>query len=119
MSLRARQLARDRAARACARSHAEAMVAWSQFKDDTGRAATPARIVGAGLIAGLVSGLAAPTGNYAAPLGEKLFRVLLDSAFGNLGAAFAAGLAATGDSPAAESAAKSNDLGVVRSQDAG
>ena len=97
MSLREKQTALVRAARTCAQRRDEATAAWDKFKDDTERAATPARIVGAGLVAGFVSGLAAPSGNYAAPLGEKLFRTLLDSAFANVGAAFAVGIAAAGE----------------------
>lgn len=97
MSLRNRQQDLARAERVCAQRRAQARDAWRAFKDDSARAATPARIVGAGLIAGFVGGLAAPTGAIAAPLGEKLFRSLLDSAFANVGAAFAAGLAAAGE----------------------
>jgi hypothetical protein len=97
MSLHDRQLALARAARECTRRRDEATAAWSKFRTDTERAATPGRIVGAGLVAGFVSGLAAPSGRYAAPLGEKLFRTLLDSAFANVGAAFAAGIAAAGE----------------------
>ncbi len=99
MSLRYRQLTLARATRECAQRRAQVLDAWQQFKDDTERAATPARIVGAGLVAGFVSGLVAPSGNFAAPLGEKLFRTLLDSAFANVGAAFAAGIAAAGETP--------------------
>jgi hypothetical protein len=87
MSLRDRRLALAHAARECAQRREEATAAWTRFKYDTERAATPGRIVGAGLVAGFVSGVAAPSGSYAAPLGEKLFRALLDSAFASVGAA--------------------------------
>jgi hypothetical protein len=97
MRLRARQLALARAARECTRRREDAMAAWDRFKHDTEHAATPGRIIGAGLVAGFANGLAAPKASYAAPLGEKLFRALLDSAFANVGAAFAAGLAAAGE----------------------
>ena len=105
MSLRDRQLALARAARECTQRRLDATQAWNRFKDDTERAATPGRIVGAGLVAGFVSGVAAPSGSYAAPLGEKLFRALLDSAFANVGAAFAAGIAAAGEAGDAATAA--------------
>jgi hypothetical protein len=117
MSLRDRQLALARATRECAQRRAQAHDAWQQFKDDTERAATPARIVGAGLVAGFVGGLAAPSGSYAAPLGEKLFRTLLDSAFANVGAAFAAGLAAAGEAQASKADAPPDAAGVSGTTD--
>jgi F0F1-type ATP synthase membrane subunit c/vacuolar-type H+-ATPase subunit K len=68
--------------------------AWRGLKQETERAATPGRVIGAGLIAGFVSGLRSPSASTSVPLGDKLFGALIDTAFAGFGAAMAAGAAA-------------------------
>lgn len=69
------------------------LAAWRGFKYEAERAATPGRVIGAGLIAGFLSGLRkSPAGN-SIPLGDKLFRAVLDSLFSGFSAAMAAGVA--------------------------
>ncbi len=63
--------------------------AWRGFKQETERAATPGRILGAGLIAGFASGVREP-GGVGSSLGGKAFGLLLNSAFASFSAAMAA-----------------------------
>jgi hypothetical protein len=70
------------------------VAAWRGLKQETERAATPGRVIGAGLIAGFLSGLRSPSASTSVPLGDKLFGMLIDSAFAGIGAAMAAGVAA-------------------------
>jgi len=55
---------------------------------------TPGRVLGAGLLGGLLAGWAAPSAKASSPgLPGRLLRLLLDGAFDNLRAAIAAGAA--------------------------
>ena len=67
--------------------------AWRGLKRDTERAATPGRVIGAGLIAGFLSGLRSPSAKNGMPFGDKLLGMLIDGAFAGFGAAMAAGSA--------------------------
>jgi hypothetical protein len=83
------------------------IAAWRGFKSEAERAATPGRVIGAGLIAGFVSGLGSPpTANIVSPLRDRVFAMLVDTAFAGFGAAIAAGAAAAEahDAPAAADA---------------
>jgi hypothetical protein len=64
--------------------------AWRGFKQQSERAATPGRIIGAGLITGFLSGLRQPGTGAGASLGGKAFGLLLNSAFASFSAAMAA-----------------------------
>jgi hypothetical protein len=94
MSIRT-SLANVRIAEADVAVHrADIVAAWRGLKQETERAATPGRVIGAGLIAGFVSGLRSPSTSNSKPLGDKLFDMLVDTAFTGIGAAIAAGVAA-------------------------
>ncbi len=72
--------------------------AWRGFKQETKRAATPGRILGAGLLAGFVSGIGEPGGS-GTSLGGKIFGLLLNSGFASFGAAMAAETVSAGAQP--------------------
>lgn len=78
----------------CALRRANVTAAWRGLKLETERAATPGRIVGAGLIAGFLSGFRKSSSRTGLPLGGKLFGLLIDGAFASFSAAMAAGAAA-------------------------
>ena len=104
MSIKAKLAIVD-AAEADSAAHRVAVTsAWDRLKQETERAATPGRVLGAGLIAGFVSGLRTPTVGSGSPLGGKLFGLLLDGAIASFSAAMAAGAAAA-DAEQQESAA--------------
>ena len=94
MSIKGKLAVVDAAEADCAAHRLAVNRAWSRLKQETERAATPGRVIGAGLIAGFVSGLRAPAAGSGSPLGGKLFGMLLDGAFAGFGSAMAAGAAA-------------------------
>ena len=67
--------------------------AWRGFKHEAERAATPGRVIGAGLIAGFLSGLHKPSASNRIPFGDKLLSAVIDSLFAGFSAAIAAGVA--------------------------
>ena len=73
----------------CALRRATVTAAWRGFKQQSEIAATPGRIVGAGLIVGFLSGLRRSTGSGFA-IGDKLFGMALQGAFAAFSAAAAA-----------------------------
>ena len=79
----------------CAIRRATVGAAWRGLKHEAERAATPGRVLGAGLIAGFISGLRKPaSAGSGSALGGKLFGMLIDGAFASFSAAMAAGAAA-------------------------
>lgn len=78
----------------CALRRATVGAAWRGLKLEAERAATPGRMLGAGLIAGFISGLRKPASGSGSALGGKLFGLLIDGAFASFSAAMAAGAAA-------------------------
>lgn len=70
------------------------IAAWRGFKHEAERAATPSRVIGAGLIAGFISGLRSSSAGRGLPIGDKLFGAVIDSLFAGFSAAMAAGVAA-------------------------
>ena len=96
MSIRSKLDVVNIAAADCALRRANVTAAWRGLKQETERAATPGRVIGAGLIAGFVSGLRKSPAAASVPLGDKLFNMLIDTAFASFGAAITAGVAAAG-----------------------
>lgn len=94
MSIKARLAIVDAAAADSAARRIAVTSAWNKLKQETERAATPGRVLGAGLIAGFVSGLRTPAAGSGSPLGGKLFGLLLDGAFASFSGAMAAGATA-------------------------
>lgn len=94
MSIKSRRALVDAAAADCAARRSVVIGAWNALKRETGRAATPGRVLGAGLIAGFISGLRTPAAASGSALGGKLFGMLLDGAFASFSGAMAAGAAA-------------------------
>jgi len=95
MSIRTKLAVVDMAEADCAVRRATIAAAWRGLKQESERAATPGRIVGAGLVAGFLSGL--PGSGAKGPglaLGDKLFGMALEGAFASISAVFAAGNAA-------------------------
>jgi len=75
----------------CALRRAAITAAWRGLKQESERAATPGRIVGAGLVAGFLSGLpgsGSKGGGFA--IGDKVFGAVLQGVVASIGAAFAA-----------------------------
>ncbi len=99
MSLKASIAAVAAASADNARQRALATTAWNKLKEETERATTPGRVLGAGLIAGFVSGLRSPRTSGGVPIGDKVFNMLVDTAFASFGAAMAAGAAAAAKAP--------------------
>jgi len=82
----------------CAVRRATITAAWRGFKQESARAATPGRVIGAGLITGFLSGLQGPSAKSpGSAIGGKLFGMLLDSALASFGGALAAGAAAAAE----------------------
>lgn len=80
----------------CALRRATVKAAWRGFKQESERAATPGRIVGAGLIAGFLSGFPRSGSKGAGfAIGDKLFGMVLQGAFASFTAALAADTAKT------------------------
>jgi hypothetical protein len=96
MNMKTKLAAVDAAQADSASRRVAVATAWTRLRLETARAATPGRILGAGLIAGFVSGLRGGSGAKTAgsQIGGKLFSVLVDGAFATFGAALAAGAAA-------------------------
>jgi hypothetical protein len=106
MSIRSKLAVVSVAEADCALRRANISAAWRGFKQESERAATPGRVVGAGLIAGFLSGLGGGGSKGAgSALGGKLFGMLLENALAGVSGALAAGAAAAGsaahDEPAA------------------
>jgi len=79
----------------CAQRRANITAAWRGLKQESERAATPGRIVGAGLAAGFLSGLpGSGTKGSGFAIGDKLFSAVLQGAITSISAAFAAETAA-------------------------
>jgi hypothetical protein len=79
----------------CALRRASIAAAWRGFKQESERAATPGRVIGAGLVVGFVSGLrGSGSGGAGSALGGKLVGMLLEGAFAGFSAELAAGAAA-------------------------
>lgn len=75
----------------CALRRATVKAAWRGFKQESERVATPGRIVGAGLVAGFLSGLPGSGSKGSGfAIGDKLFGMVLQGAFASFTAAFAA-----------------------------
>ncbi|MBS0195003.1 MAG: hypothetical protein JSR34_12270 [Proteobacteria bacterium] len=105
MSLRARREAVRAAQAECARRRAAIDVAWDHLKDETTAAASPERIVIAGVLAGFLAGFPGGGQSGGSLLGGKLIEAVVDGAFAHLGAAFSAGAAAAHDEPSATTSA--------------
>lgn len=73
----------------CALRRAAVIAAWRGFKQQSEMAATPGRIVGAGLVAGFLGGLRRSNGS-GLGIGDKLFGMALQGAFAAFSAAAAA-----------------------------
>jgi hypothetical protein len=99
MSLRTKLAVVSIAEADCAVRRAAIAASWRGFKQEAELAATPRRVVVAGLAAGFLSGLpgGGSKGGSGSLLGGKLLGMLIDSAFASVGAAIAAGAAAAGD----------------------
>ncbi|HEY2347185.1 MAG TPA: hypothetical protein VGH80_15140 [Xanthomonadaceae bacterium] len=94
----------------CAIKRADIGASWRGFKQEAGLAATPGRVIVAGLVAGFLAGLPRLGAGTGSLLGGKLVEMLMDGAFANLGAAIAAGAAmANAESPPAATAAAAGD----------
>jgi hypothetical protein len=97
MSIKAKLAVVSLAEADCAVRRATVAAAWRGLKQEGERAATPGRVVGAGLIAGFVSGLAGSgSKGPGSAIGGKLFAMLLEGGLSSFTAAMAAG-AAVGD----------------------
>ena len=95
MSIRTKLSVLGMAEADCALRRANVAAAWHGLKQESERAATPGRIVGAGLVAGFLSGLqgsGAKGPGFA--IGDKLFGMALEGAFASISAMFAAETAA-------------------------
>jgi hypothetical protein len=91
MSIRTKLSVLGMAEADCAVRRASVAAAWRGLKQESERAATPGRIVGAGLVAGFLSGLpgsGSKSSGFA--IGDKLFGMALEGAFASIGAMFAA-----------------------------
>lgn len=94
MSLRRRQREVQAAVAACAEQRRLGAAAWDAVKVEIGKAASPGRVLGVGLLGGFLAGVLTPAAKASdAGLGGRLLRLLLDGAFGELRAAIAAGAA--------------------------
>jgi len=90
MSIRTKLSVLGMAEADCALRRASITAAWRGLKLESERAATPGRIVGAGLVAGFLSGL--PGSGSKGPgfaIGDKLFGMALEGAFASISAVFA------------------------------
>ena len=74
---------------------ASVKAAWRGLKQEAERAATPGRVLGAGLATGFISGLRGSGSNGSgSAIGGKLIGMLLETVFASFTAAMAAGAAA-------------------------
>ena len=102
MSLRGKLAVVHRAEADCAVKRAEIGASWHGFKEQSGLAATPRRIVVAGLVAGFLAGLPRLGKGSGSLLGGKLVEMLVEGAFANLGAVIAGAAAADAEPEAAD-----------------
>jgi hypothetical protein len=109
MSIKAKLAVVSLAEADCAVRRATIGAAWRGFKQESERAATPGRVVGAGLIAGFLSGLRGPASKGSgSAIGGKLIGMLLEGVLANMGTALAAGMgAATAEDEMAAGSASS------------
>jgi len=83
----------------CAVRRAAVTASWRGFKQQFEAAATPKRVVVAGLAAGFVAGLPSVGEKSAGALGGKLLGMVLEAAFTSISAAVAAGAGAASAQP--------------------
>ena len=89
MSIRTKLSVLGMAEADCAQRRAAITAAWRGLKYESERAATPGRIVGAGLAAGFLSGLPGSVSKGSGfAIGDKLFSAVLQGAIASIGAAF-------------------------------
>ena len=88
----------------CGQCRKRAAAAWSDFQQESALAATPRRVLVAGLVAGFVAVVCAGRNKSGSgsPVAGKLIEMLMDSAFATLGAAISAGAAAAAEEDIAD-----------------
>ena len=95
MSLRVKLATVDAAEADCAVRRAAVTASWRGFKREAGLAATPRRVIVAGLATGFLAGLPRLGGaNGGSLLGGKLLGVALDTVIASISGAIGAGAAA-------------------------
>jgi len=91
MSIRTKLSVLGMAEADCAQRRAAITAAWRGLKQESERAATPGRIVGAGLLAGFLSGFpGSGSKDSGFKIGDKLFGAVLQGVIASISAAFAA-----------------------------
>ncbi len=95
MSIRTKLAVVSLAEADCALRRATVTASWRGLKQEAERAATPGRVLGAGLATGFISGLRG-SGSHGSgsAIGGKLIGMLLETVFASFTAAMAAGAAA-------------------------